>query len=106
MDVNCLFYFISFLFIYSFGTDVIVQVIIVKPLKALILVCRGNLSGTDVIVHICCSKPLKALVLWCRGSSFSFQFWDGKQNFVPNMWQVVFANVPVEGRVVDSDVNG
>ena len=44
-------------------------------------------------------------MLWCRGALFSFQFWDGKQNLVPNMWQVVFANVSIEGRVVDTDVN-
>ena len=37
---------------------------------------------------------------------FSFQFLDGKQNLVQNMWQVVFAIVPIEGRVVDSDANG
>ena len=66
------------------------------------LLCRGNLSSIDVIVHICCSKPLKALMLWCRGALFSFQFWDGKQNFVPNMCNVVFPNVPIEGRVVNS----
>ena len=72
----------------------------------LVMLCRGNLSDTNVIVQICCSKPLKGLMLWCRGALFSFQFWDGKQNLVPNMWQVVFANVPIEGRVVDSDVNG
>ena len=64
------------------------------------------LFDTDVIVQICCSKPLKALMLWGRGASFSFQFWDGKQNLVPNMWQVVFGNASIEGRVVDSDVNG
>ena len=63
---------------YSLGTDVIVQVIISEPLKALMLLCRGNLFDTDVIVHICCSKPLKALMLWYRGALFSFQFWDGK----------------------------
>ena len=45
-------------------------------------------------------------MLWCRDVLFSFQFWDGKQNLVQNMWQVVFANVLIEGRVVDSDVNG
>ena len=38
--------------------------------------------------------------------SFNFQFWGGKQNFVPNMWQVVFASIPVKGRVINSDVNG
>ena len=45
-------------------------------------------------------------MLWCRGVLFSSQFWDRKQHLVPNMWQVVFANVLIEGRVVDSDVNG
>ena len=43
---------------------------------------------------------------WFRGVLFSFQFWDEKQNLVPNMWQVVFANVSIEGRVVDFDVSG
>ena len=40
-------HFISFL-MYSLGTDVTVQVIIGEPLKALMLLCRGNLSR-----HIC-----------------------------------------------------
>ena len=35
---------------------------------------------------------------------FSFYFWDGKQNFIPNVWQLVLANVSIEGRVIDSDV--
>ena len=96
----------SFHFMYSLGTDVIGQVIIGEPLQALMLLCRGNLSDIDVIVQICCNKPLKVLKLWCRGVLFSFQFWDGKQNLVPNMWQVVFANVSIEGRIVTSDVNG
>ena len=69
------------------------------------LLCRGVLSGTDVIVQICCSKLPKALMLRCRGALFSFQFWDRKQNLVPNVWQVLFVNVSIEGRVVDSDVN-
>ena len=44
-------HFISFhLLMYSLGTDVIPQVIICEPLKALMLLCRGNLSNTDVIV--------------------------------------------------------
>ena len=80
-DVNCLFLFIFYfyffihfisLLMYSLGTDVIVQVIIGEPLKALMLLCRGNLSDTDAIVQICCSKPLKALMLWCRGTLLSF----------------------------------
>ena len=28
---------------------------------------------------------------------------NGKQNFVPNMWQVVLANISIQGRVVDSN---
>ena len=46
---------------------------------------------------------------WCYGVEsvlFRFHFWDGKQNIVQNMWQVVFVIVSIEGRVVDSDVNG
>ena len=46
------FHFISLL-MYSLGTTVIVQAIIGEPLKALMLLCRGNLSDTDVIVQIC-----------------------------------------------------
>ena len=48
---------------------------------------------------------------WCtdvkvQRCSFSFQFWDGKQKFVPNVWQAVLANIPDKGRVINSDVNG
>ena len=53
-----------------------------------------------------CFLTSNAQMLWCRGILFNFQFWDGKQNFVPNMWQVVFAHISVESRVVDSNVNG
>ena len=86
MDVNCLFYFISFHFIiihlFFWHRCYCVSYLLFKPLKALVLLCRGNLSGTDVIVHICYSKPLKALILWCRVSSFSFQFlgWKTQSN--------------------------
>ena len=45
-------------------------------------------------------------MLRCRGILFNFQFWGGQQNYVPNMWQFVFAHISVESRVVDSDVNG
>ena len=99
-----LWYYLKNITLYFLGTDVIVQAIICEPLKALMLLCGGNLSDTNILMQICCSKPLKALILWCRGALFSFQFWDGKQNLVPNMWQVVFANVSIEGLVVDSDV--
>ena len=26
-----------------------------------------------------------------------FKLWDGMQNFIPNIWQVVFANIFVQG---------
>ena len=45
-------------------------------------------------------------MLRCRGILFNFEFWGGKQNFVLNMWQVVFAHISVESRVVDSNVDG
>ena len=45
-------------------------------------------------------------MLRCRGILFNFEFWGGEQNFVPNMWQVVFAHISVESRVVHSNVDG
>ena len=33
---------------------------------------------------------------------FCFKFWHGIQNFIPNMWQVVFANIFIQGSVVNS----
>ena len=36
------------------------------------------------------------------GYLFIFKFWDAIQNFIWNMWQVVFANILVQGRVVHS----
>ena len=45
-------------------------------------------------------------MLWCRGVLFNFEFWGGKQNFVPNMWQVVFAHISIESRVVNPNVDG
>ena len=33
-----------------------------------------------------------------------FKFWGGVYNFIPYMWQVVFANVFIQGRVVHSCV--
>ena len=35
---------------------------------------------------------------------FKFQFWDVKQNLIPYMWQMVFANVSIQGWIVDPDV--
>ena len=45
-------------------------------------------------------------MLRCRGVLINFKFWGGEQKFVPNMWQVVFAHISVESRVVHSNVDG
>ena len=52
----------------------------------------------------CYCQPLDAQILKCRGVHLVFS--SGIENFVPNMWQVVLTNIPVKGRVVNSDVNG
>ena len=75
---------------YWIGTDVIVQCFVYVA---------QMLLWPNVLTSI-------AQMLWCRGVLFNFQFWGGKQNFVPNMWQVIFAHIPVEGGVVDSNVDG
>ena len=46
-----------------------------------------------------------AQMLRCRGVLINVEFWGGEQNFVPDMWQVVFAHISVESRVVHSDVD-
>ena len=45
-------------------------------------------------------------MLRCRGVLINFEFWGVEQNFVTDMWQVVFAHISVESRVVHSDVDG
>ena len=92
---------------YSLGTDVIMQVYVTgEPHKSTDVVVQRYLLLAQILsCKSVVGKPLKALILWCRGALFCFYFWDGKQNFVPNMLQAVFANVFIEGRVV-SDVNG
>ena len=45
-------------------------------------------------------------MLRCRDVLINFEFWGGEQNFVPNMWQVVFAHISVERRDVHSNVDG
>ena len=35
-----------------------------------------------------------------------FKFWDVKQNVIPYMWQMVFANISIQGWIVDPDVKG
>ena len=37
---------------------------------------------------------------------FQFEFWDGEQNSVPNMWQIIFSNISVQGGVVHPNING
>ena len=41
------------------------------------------------------------MVLWLLFANF--QFWDGIQNSVPNMWQIVLSNVYVQGSIVLSN---
>ena len=33
-----------------------------------------------------------------------FEFWNVKQNLIPYMWQMVFANISIQGWIVDPDV--
>ena len=51
--------------VYSLGTDVIVQVVISEPLKALMLLCIGIYFMQMVLCRSVVGKPLKALMLWC-----------------------------------------
>ena len=55
-----------------FSTDVIVQVVIGKPLKPLMLLCRGIYLTQMLSCRSVVGKPLKALMLWCRGALFNF----------------------------------
>ena len=45
-------------------------------------------------------------MLWCWGYLsyilFILKFWDGIQNFIPNVLQAVFANIFVQDRVTHS----
>ena len=58
----------------------------------------------DVSTNSCWTS--NAQMLRCRGVLINFEFWGGEQNFVPDMWQVVFSHISVESRVVHSDVDG
>ena len=60
--------------------------------------------GLDVSTNSCLTS--NAQMLRCRGVLFNFEFLGGKQNFVPNMWQVVFAYISVKSMVVHSNVDG
>ena len=55
-----------------FGKDVIVQVVIGEPLKALILLCRSVYMTHMLLCRSVVGKPLKALMLWCRDALFNF----------------------------------
>ena len=35
-----------------------------------------------------------------------FEFWDGRQNSVPNVWEIILPNISIQGRVVHSNVHG
>ena len=35
-----------------------------------------------------------------------FEFWDGMQNHVPNVWEVVFPHISIEGGAVHHYVHG
>ena len=48
---------------------------------------------------------LNLLTHRCSGAEVILFFvWGGEQNVVLNVWQIVLANISIEGRVVDSDV--
>ena len=69
-------------------------------LKAQVLRCwgiairflDGKETGTDVIV-------LYLLFL-------HFEFWDCKQNSVPDVWEVIFPNISIEGGIDHPNVHG
>ena len=35
-----------------------------------------------------------------------FEFWDDKQSSVPNVWEVIFPNISIQGGVVHPNVHG
>ena len=39
-------------------------------------------------------------------SVLKLKFWGVKQNSIPNMWQVVFANISVKGWMVGACIDG
>ena len=36
-----------------------------------------------------------------QGQLLQFYFWGVKQNLIPNMWQMVFTNISIEGWIID-----
>ena len=71
VDLSCLFYFILFYFILGAS-------------------CMQRSYGAEVV---CISFTL-FLVIY-------FKLWDRMQKFIPDMWQIVFANISIQGSVVD-----
>ena len=62
------------------------------------VVTKIPISGVLGYGHSHCDIIVLRLLFAC------FKFWDGILYFVPNMWQVVFANVSIQGRVVYSNI--
>ena len=78
-------------------------------MQALMSKCRNpfliSLQSPDVLVQR--SSLLVVHRCYCADCTYLvFSSGMGKQNFIPDVWQIVFANVSVEGRVVDPDVYG
>ena len=62
-----------------------------------------SLQSTDVMVQ----RPLLLVVHRCYCANCTYlEFSSGMANFIPDVCQVVFANVCDEGRVVDPGVYG
>ena len=57
-----------------------------------------------IILNLFLEPHISSYVIVLRLLFGYFKFWDVTQNYVPNIWQVVFANVFVQGRVVHSNI--
>ena len=49
-----------------------------------------------------------ALMIWCNTYFLFvyFEFWDGIQNSIPNVWQIIFSSVSVQGGVIHPNIHG
>ena len=75
------------------------------------------LNTTEAYVGWCYCQvaDVKATAGWCvvadviasgrwkshRVILLQFEFWSVNQNLIPNLWQMVFANISVEGWIID-----
>ena len=50
-------------------------------------------------------RDLALMLLCCIILFIHFWVWDYKQNSVPNVWEVVFPNISIEGGVVHPNVH-